>query len=193
MRVFAVYNPLSTKRSACAWVTYEPGRDSFSIEICPTAAPQDLPFSLSLFAENGVRRLEDHWARRWVETRVPPRSKQNIEEILDAYGLDEYYIPALFAACKGRSADDDFLVEEIPARDYRKISLDQVLEAPVELGTQLSRARRAAGLTQSELAEECGIQQAVISRIERGLGNPTLKTLELLAKGCGRSLSITLE
>lgn len=193
MRVFAVYNPLATKRNACAWVTYEPGQDSYSIEIAPQARPEELPLMLALFAQDGVRVIEDRWARSWVQSRIPPADKVNIKELLKAHGLDEYYVPALFAACKGRSLDDDFLVEEIPAREQHKVSLDQVLEAPVALGTQLSRARRAADLTQGQLAEKCGVQQAVISRIERGQGNPTLKTLELLAKGCGRSLNISLE
>lgn len=193
MRVFAVYNPLATKRAACAWVTYEPGQDTYSIEIDEHTQPEDLPFMLALFAEDSIRTIEDRWARQWVESRVPPADKTNIDEVLKALGLDEYYVPALFAATKGRSFDDDFLVEEIPAREERKVSLNHVLEAPVALGTQLSRARRAADLTQGQLAEKCGVQQGVISRIERGQGNPTLKTLELLANGCGRSLNITLE
>lgn len=193
MRVFAVYNPLATKRAACAWVNYEPGQDRYSIEIAKEATPDDLPLMLALFAEDGIRVIEDRWARQWVESRIPPADKLNINEVLKAHGLDEYYVPALFAACKGRSLDDDFLVEEVAAREERKISLDHALEAPVALGTQLSRARRAADLTQGQLAEKCGVQQGVISRIERGQGNPTLKTLELLAKGCGRNLNITLE
>ncbi len=57
----------------------------------------------------------------------------------------------------------------------------------------LGRARRAAGITQSELAEITGIQQAAISRLEQGHGNPTLETLELVARGIGRTLKITLE
>ena len=55
------------------------------------------------------------------------------------------------------------------------------------------RDSRAAGLTQAQLAEACGVQQAVISRIEGGKANPTLETVELLARGCGRTLRISLE
>lgn len=193
MRVFAVYNPLSTKRSICAWVHYEPGTDSYSIEIAPDAKPDELPLMLALFAECGVRQIEDRWARTWVERRTIHPGKYNLEEVLKAHGLDELYVPALFAANKGRSVDDDFLVEEVSSRNYHECSFEQVLDSPIDLGTQLSRARRAADLTQSELAELTGVQQAVISRIERGKGNPTLKTLELLAKGCKRSLHIELE
>lgn len=41
------------------------------------------------------------------------------------------------------------------------------------LGAQLAAARKARGLTQPDLSTLTGIQQAEISRIERGAGNPT--------------------
>lgn len=193
MRVFAVYNPLSTKRSICAWVHYEPGSDTYSIEVSDDAKPDDLPLMFALFARRGIRQIDDRWAHQWVERRAIHPNKQNLTEVLKSHGLDELYIPTLFAANKGRSIEDDFLVEEVPARNYRDYTFEQVLNAPANLGVQLSRARRAADLTQAELAEATGVQQAVISRLECGKGNPTLKTLELLAKGCGRSLHIELE
>lgn len=47
-----------------------------------------------------------------------------------------------------------------------------------------SRAmRKIAGLTQKEYAEKiCGINARVLIDFERGIGNPTLKTLEAIAK-----------
>ena len=48
-------------------------------------------------------------------------------------------------------------------------------------------------MTQTQLAEATGVQQAVISRIESGKVNPTLETMEILARGCGRSLRIILD
>jgi ribosome-binding protein aMBF1 (putative translation factor) len=44
------------------------------------------------------------------------------------------------------------------------------------LGASVLRARRHAGLTQVQLAAVASIQQAEISRIERGLANPTVST-----------------
>lgn len=49
------------------------------------------------------------------------------------------------------------------------------------LGKDLAAARSAAHLTQPQLAARAGLQQADISRIERGLGNPTRDTLLKLA------------
>ena len=51
-------------------------------------------------------------------------------------------------------------------------------------------ARKTAGLTQKQLAERTGIAQADISRLENGNANPSLKTLQRLAKGMGMRMQI---
>ncbi|WP_294178479.1 helix-turn-helix domain-containing protein [uncultured Schumannella sp.] len=55
------------------------------------------------------------------------------------------------------------------------------LDESSRLGAQLEAARKSRALTQPELSRMTGIQQAEISRIERGLGNPTASTLLRLA------------
>lgn len=59
------------------------------------------------------------------------------------------------------------------------------------LGRDLAAARLAAHLTQPQLAATSGIQQADISRIERGLGNPTRDTLLKLAGALDTRLTFT--
>lgn len=58
------------------------------------------------------------------------------------------------------------------------------------LAYNLLLARKNARVTQKELAEKTGIYQADISKIERGLGNPSLSTLSRLAEGLGMELRI---
>lgn len=58
------------------------------------------------------------------------------------------------------------------------------------LAYQLLMARESANITQKELAERTGIYQADISKIERGLGNPSLSTLKRLADGLDMELRI---
>lgn len=199
MRAFAIYNPLVRHRRACAWVLYEPRNDSYSAEIASWAGAADLPALFALARESASSpagkpiSIPGYLARRWVASRVVPQSRENIDEVLRAHHLDEYYIPSLLAKTCGRSSQDDFLVVEVDVHSYRECNLDVVLEAPVDFGVALSRARRAAGLTQTQLAEQSGVQQAVISRIEAGRANPTLETMEILAGGCGRKLKIELE
>jgi len=49
----------------------------------------------------------------------------------------------------------------------------------------LATARRAAGLSQHELAERAGTSQPAVARLERGLANPTVATLERLLAAAG--------
>jgi DNA-binding XRE family transcriptional regulator len=51
-------------------------------------------------------------------------------------------------------------------------------------------ARKKHDYTQKELSDRCGIDQADISRIERGLANPTLKLLQKLADGLDMDLEL---
>ncbi|MBR2407497.1 MAG: helix-turn-helix transcriptional regulator [Lachnospiraceae bacterium] len=55
---------------------------------------------------------------------------------------------------------------------------------------RLVSARDSVGMTQCRLAEETGIYQADISKIERGLANPSLLTLQRLADGMDMEIVI---
>lgn len=61
------------------------------------------------------------------------------------------------------------------------------------LAYQYSLARHNANMTQKQLSERTGIYQADISKIERGIGNPSLSTLQRLAEGLGVKLEIVLK
>lgn len=60
----------------------------------------------------------------------------------------------------------------------------EALDHEFKLISTLLRMRQTAGLTQQEVAERMGTQEANISRLEKGNGNPTLKTLLNYAKAC---------
>jgi transcriptional regulator with XRE-family HTH domain len=51
-------------------------------------------------------------------------------------------------------------------------------------------ARKHSNLTQKELAERTGINQADISKIENGIANPALSTLKRLAEGMDMVLKL---
>lgn len=57
-------------------------------------------------------------------------------------------------------------------------------------GAALYQARMRNGITQQQLAGLTGINQADISRFERGFSNPSLATIKRLADGLGMGLSI---
>jgi ribosome-binding protein aMBF1 (putative translation factor) len=60
------------------------------------------------------------------------------------------------------------------------------------IGAKLLDRRLAAGMTQRQLADASGVDQAEISRIERGQANPTAQTLQALGGPLGVSLDFAL-
>jgi ribosome-binding protein aMBF1 (putative translation factor) len=55
------------------------------------------------------------------------------------------------------------------------------------------RQRIKRGWSQADLAEAIGTRQPVISRLERGEGNPSLRTLKRIAEALELSLTVTLK
>jgi transcriptional regulator with XRE-family HTH domain len=54
----------------------------------------------------------------------------------------------------------------------------------------LQQARRAAGLTQAELASRLGTTQPAIARLESSHANPRIDTLARALRACGRELTL---
>lgn len=57
----------------------------------------------------------------------------------------------------------------------------------------IKQARRAAGLTQAELADRAGVKQPEIARLESPGANPRLATLDRVVAASGHSLNLTLD
>ncbi|MEI8199122.1 MAG: helix-turn-helix transcriptional regulator [Eubacteriales bacterium] len=70
-----------------------------------------------------------------------------------------------------------------------KIEYD-ALSAEYQLINAILDARKAANITQKQLAEKTGIAQSDISKIENGNANPSLKTIERIASGMGMTVSV---
>ena len=82
----------------------------------------------------------------------------------------------------------DFLKEQL--KDPELTAEYEALEPEFSIIQAMIDARKTAGLTQKQLAERTGIAQADISRLENGNANPSLKTLQRLAKGMGMRMQI---
>ncbi|QIG96860.1 MULTISPECIES: helix-turn-helix domain-containing protein [unclassified Bradyrhizobium] len=61
-----------------------------------------------------------------------------------------------------------------------------------EIAAELVRARRRAGLSQSELAARMGTSQSTVARLESGQTLPSTKTLLRFAKATGSKFQIRL-
>lgn len=66
----------------------------------------------------------------------------------------------------------------------------EATRAEFEVTRALIEARISMNMTQKELAERSGIRQSNISRIENGTCSPTIATLQSLARGLGKELSV---
>ena len=53
----------------------------------------------------------------------------------------------------------------------------QLARTPRQMAAILRRARRQAGLTQAQLAQQAGLRTATVSALERGAAGPRLDTL----------------
>ena len=61
----------------------------------------------------------------------------------------------------------------------------------VIFGLNVRRLRLKKGLSQAALAKRVGLSSNYVGTLERGVQNPSLKTLERLAKGLGCSMAET--
>lgn len=83
---------------------------------------------------------------------------------------------------------DDFLKEQLQDQEFRKEYND--LQPEFDVIRAIVDARIAQNLTQKELAEKTGINQADISKLENGTRNPSINLLKRLADGMGMVLKI---
>lgn len=62
-----------------------------------------------------------------------------------------------------------------------------------KIGEEVARSRRAAGMTQQELARHAKTRQANISRLERGIQNPSVEFLERVVQSLGKKIRIKID
>ncbi len=83
---------------------------------------------------------------------------------------------------------NDFLEEQLKDPEFR--AEYEALQPEHAVIQAIIDARKESGLTQKELSEKTGIAQGDISRLEKGIGNPSIRTLKRLAEGMGMLLKI---
>lgn len=83
---------------------------------------------------------------------------------------------------------NDFLNEQFQDDEFRKEWED--IQPEMDVIRAIVDARISQNLTQKELADRTGIDQADISKLENGTRNPSLKLLKRLADGMGMTLKL---
>jgi len=83
---------------------------------------------------------------------------------------------------------EDFLTEQLQDEEFRKEY--ENMQPEFDVIRAIVDARTSQNLTQKELAERTGINQADISKLENGTRNPSIKLLKRLAEGMDMVLKI---
>ncbi|MBO4921947.1 MAG: helix-turn-helix transcriptional regulator [Lachnospiraceae bacterium] len=83
---------------------------------------------------------------------------------------------------------DNMLAEQMKNDDFREEY--QAIQPEMDVIRAIVDARTSKNLTQKELAELTGINQADISKLENGTRNPSVNLLKRLADGMGMALKI---
>ena len=83
---------------------------------------------------------------------------------------------------------DDMLAKQLQNEDFRKEY--EAIQPEMYVIRAIVEARTSQNLTQKELAERTGINQADISKLENGTRNPSVNLLKRLADGMGMMLKI---
>ena len=83
---------------------------------------------------------------------------------------------------------DAFLEKQLENQEFKK-EYDN-LQPEFHVIRAIVDARTSQNLTQKQLAEKTGINQADISKLENGTRNPSINLLKRLAEGMGMSLKI---
>ncbi|MCW2479673.1 helix-turn-helix domain-containing protein [Candidatus Symbiopectobacterium sp. NZEC135] len=60
-------------------------------------------------------------------------------------------------------------------------------------GQRIKTLRAQAGLTQMALASRCNLDRTYLSGIERGVRNPTLEIISIIAAGLGIPLTVLFD
>jgi DNA-binding XRE family transcriptional regulator len=82
----------------------------------------------------------------------------------------------------------DTLNEQLDNPEFKK-EYDS-LEAEYQVIHAIINARKVTKITQKQLSEKTGIAQSDISKIENGNGNPSIKTIERIARGMGMNVKV---
>lgn len=135
---------------------------------------------------------------------ITTEGKNTLAELPDCPGCQTFAGPREDVAAMAAEALSGWIESMLAARDIpgqptRKVRAPRgarvlLVEVPPLLAMRLSLvwARRAAGLTQAQLARRAGVSQQQIAKLEHPDANPTVGTLARVARALGAELVVGL-
>jgi predicted RNase H-like HicB family nuclease/DNA-binding XRE family transcriptional regulator len=82
---------------------------------------------------------------------------------------------------------------ESPPRPKAKRGMPVAVAPNVAVAVQVRWMREDMHLTQTQLAKKVKVTQQAIAKLERPQGNPSIETLQRLARALGRHVNVTFE
>lgn len=160
MRLFALRDSNDADSGVLAVLACYESAGEFYIDMPPGADPWGVPLVLSSFAARGKWEIGPEWAGRWVASRLVPRSRQNLGEVLRDSGLDRYDELRLLELTEGRSSQDDCYLEPLGPADvpawFAEREQGRVADAVPLAGFRLLVAFRSG---QAVVCEGRGLEQ----------------------------------
>lgn len=101
--------------ASIAYLFYFEKSGVYSIELNGELSAAEAPIFFDSFVERGIYTVDQYFSRRWVESRIVPRDRQNLGMILRENGLREYDPFRLLMIAEGRCSQDDCAV--FPVRE----------------------------------------------------------------------------
>ena len=105
----------------------------------------------------------------------------------------ELFLSGKLMGAYGIVWNDDLDIETETIYEDGETVRKEVLMINKASSQAVAAARAAAGISQKQLAALSGIDQSDISKIERGIANPSVATLDRIAKALGGQLNISIE
>lgn len=113
MKIFAIKGSSGndSEEVVYGWLTYYEEKKEFQIRLCEEIDYWKCPIFLSPFVKKGEYVLDAYWSRTWVQQRILPWERQNLQTVLQENQMEVYDEYALLMQLQGRCGQDGCYLE----------------------------------------------------------------------------------
>ena len=113
MKIFSILDQSEAASKDNAFIFYDKAANRGYIEISRKCDENALPAALMLLKRKGILTINNEVTQKFIESRVVPRDRQNMPEIMAELHMKEYDPWFLFEYLHGRCSQDDCFVKNI--------------------------------------------------------------------------------
>lgn len=113
MKIYLVKDKEYPKDMVICYLLYFEKEKEFFVEWDDNIDFDILPMPFDALAKKGHKYIDPYWSKIWVQQRIVPSNRQNIDQILIENKLDSYDEFELLIIDKGRCCHDELYLEEV--------------------------------------------------------------------------------